>query len=172
MPRFHRCPSLPSGKRDKHPVCFLRPQEQRHLPTLWGIRRFCYKWVTTDGNTDQCYYNNILCNQYHLIRKYGYDFVCFTGSCTVEGVLPPYRKACDNRPFCFAYARAEKDPCPTISKYLEIVYSCEQKGNIFFSHFYENDHSILTYRNKILISLQSWLSVVHLNLGVALQTPS
>ncbi|XP_023194031.1 macrophage mannose receptor 1-like [Xiphophorus maculatus] len=49
------------------------------------------------------------------------------GSCTVEGVLPPYRKACDNRPFCFAYARAEKDPCPTISKYLEIVYSCEQK---------------------------------------------
>uniref|UniRef100_A0A3P9N6S8 F5/8 type C domain-containing protein n=1 Tax=Poecilia reticulata TaxID=8081 RepID=A0A3P9N6S8_POERE len=50
------------------------------------------------------------CNQYHLIRKYGYDFVCFTGSCTVEGVLPQYRKACDNRPFCFAYAHVEKDP--------------------------------------------------------------
>ncbi|XP_014906843.1 macrophage mannose receptor 1 [Poecilia latipinna] len=49
------------------------------------------------------------------------------GSCTVEGVLPQYRKACDNRAFCFAYAHVEQDPCPTISKYLEIVYSCEQK---------------------------------------------
>ncbi|XP_015231842.1 PREDICTED: macrophage mannose receptor 1-like [Cyprinodon variegatus] len=49
------------------------------------------------------------------------------GSCTVEGVLPQYRKACDNRPFCFAYAYTEEDPCPTVSKYLEIVYSCEQK---------------------------------------------
>ncbi|KAM4528248.1 uncharacterized protein PAE49_000185 [Odontesthes bonariensis] len=49
------------------------------------------------------------------------------GSCTVEGVLPMYRKACDNRPFCFAYAHAEVDPCPTVSKYLEIVYTCEQK---------------------------------------------
>lgn len=50
------------------------------------------------------------------------------GSCTVEGVLPGYRKTCDNRPFCFAYAHAETDPCPDVSKYLEIVYSCEQKG--------------------------------------------
>ncbi|GLD55459.1 macrophage mannose receptor 1 [Lates japonicus] len=49
------------------------------------------------------------------------------GSCTVEGVLPYFRKACDNRPFCFAYAHVEVDPCPTVSKYLEIVYSCEQK---------------------------------------------
>ncbi|CAG5867752.1 unnamed protein product [Menidia menidia] len=49
------------------------------------------------------------------------------GSCTVEGILPRYRKACDNRPFCFAYAHVEADPCPDVSKYLEIVYSCEQK---------------------------------------------
>ncbi|XP_023264465.1 macrophage mannose receptor 1-like [Seriola lalandi dorsalis] len=49
------------------------------------------------------------------------------GSCTVEGILPYYRKACDNRPYCFAYAHTDVDPCPTVSKYLEIVYSCEQK---------------------------------------------
>ncbi|XP_051907364.1 macrophage mannose receptor 1 [Hippocampus zosterae] len=49
------------------------------------------------------------------------------GSCMVEGVLPYYRKVCDNRPFCLAYAYAEVDPCPSVSKYLEIVYSCEQK---------------------------------------------
>ncbi|KAG7499177.1 macrophage mannose receptor 1-like [Solea senegalensis] len=48
------------------------------------------------------------------------------GSCTVDGVLPYYRKMCDNRPFCFAYANVEEDPCPAVSKYLEIVYSCEQ----------------------------------------------
>ncbi|TNN53351.1 Macrophage mannose receptor 1 [Liparis tanakae] len=49
------------------------------------------------------------------------------GSCTVDGVLPLFRKMCDNRPYCFAYAHTDVDPCPTISKYLEIVYSCEQK---------------------------------------------
>ncbi|MEQ2275125.1 hypothetical protein XENORESO_021066 [Xenotaenia resolanae] len=49
------------------------------------------------------------------------------GSCTVEGVLPQYRKACDNRAFCYAYAHTEEDPCPSVYKYLEIVYSCEQK---------------------------------------------
>ncbi|KAK5617685.1 hypothetical protein CRENBAI_001663 [Crenichthys baileyi] len=49
------------------------------------------------------------------------------GSCTVEGVLPQYREACDNRAFCFAYAHTEEDPCPSVYKYLEIVYSCEQK---------------------------------------------
>ncbi|XP_047425524.1 macrophage mannose receptor 1 [Mugil cephalus] len=49
------------------------------------------------------------------------------GSCTVSGLLPKYRKMCDNRPFCFAYAHVDQDPCPTVSKYLEIVYSCEQK---------------------------------------------
>lgn len=49
------------------------------------------------------------------------------GECEVEGMLPVYRKACDNRPFCFAYAHVENDPCPSVSKYLEIHYSCEQK---------------------------------------------
>ncbi|KAM7392700.1 hypothetical protein PAMA_007697 [Pampus argenteus] len=49
------------------------------------------------------------------------------GSCTVDGILPQYRKSCDNLPYCFAYAHTEVDPCPTVSKYLEIVYSCEQK---------------------------------------------
>lgn len=61
-----------------------------------------------------------------------YYYCCFLGSCTVQGVFPQYRKQCDNRPFCFAYAHVEQDPCPTISKYLEIVYSCEQKGRFFF----------------------------------------
>lgn len=53
---------------------------------------------------------------------------CYAGSCTVEGVLPLVRKWCDNHQFCFAYAHPPEDPCPTVSKYLEIVYSCEQKG--------------------------------------------
>ncbi|XP_047200502.1 macrophage mannose receptor 1 [Hippoglossus stenolepis] len=50
------------------------------------------------------------------------------GVCTVEGVLPMVRKSCDNRPFCFVYAHTEEDPCPAVSKYMEIVYSCEQKA--------------------------------------------
>lgn len=50
----------------------------------------------------------------------------------MDGVLPGYRKMCDNRPFCFAYAYVETDPCPGVSKYLEIVYSCEQKGEMVF----------------------------------------
>ncbi|XP_026210056.1 LOW QUALITY PROTEIN: macrophage mannose receptor 1 [Anabas testudineus] len=49
------------------------------------------------------------------------------GSCTVEGILPHYRKICDNRAMCFAYAHTEEDPCPNVSKYLEIIYTCEQK---------------------------------------------
>ncbi|XP_024286595.1 macrophage mannose receptor 1 [Oncorhynchus tshawytscha] len=49
-----------------------------------------------------------------------------SGTCTVGGILPLVRKACDNRPFCFLYAYTETDPCPSISKYLEVVYSCEQ----------------------------------------------
>lgn len=53
---------------------------------------------------------------------------CSAGTCTVDGVLPLIRKICDNRRFCFAYAHVDQDPCPTVSKYLEIVYSCEQEG--------------------------------------------
>ncbi|CAL9682123.1 unnamed protein product [Knipowitschia caucasica] len=49
------------------------------------------------------------------------------GSCVVEGILPYYRKHCDKRPFCFVYAHVDEDPCPTVSKYMEITYSCEQK---------------------------------------------
>ncbi|KAJ8338950.1 hypothetical protein SKAU_G00357360 [Synaphobranchus kaupii] len=49
-----------------------------------------------------------------------------SGTCTVEGFLPLVRKTCDNRPFCFLYAHTENDPCPDTSKYLEVVYSCEQ----------------------------------------------
>ncbi|XP_062410864.1 macrophage mannose receptor 1-like [Sardina pilchardus] len=46
-----------------------------------------------------------------------------TGSCTVEGFLPTARN-CDNRPICFLRGVADPDPCPSISKYLEVVYSC------------------------------------------------
>lgn len=70
------------------------------------------------------------------IHKYLQDNHWSVGSCTVEGVLPIYRKICDHRRFCFAYAHAEVDPCPTVSKYLEIVYSCEQKGELFFFFFF------------------------------------
>ncbi|XP_076014518.1 uncharacterized protein LOC143007034 [Genypterus blacodes] len=49
------------------------------------------------------------------------------GSCTVPGVLPAFRKLCDNSPFCFVYAHMDEDPCPKVSKYLQMTYSCEQK---------------------------------------------
>ncbi|KAJ8402327.1 hypothetical protein AAFF_G00368160 [Aldrovandia affinis] len=49
-----------------------------------------------------------------------------SGTCTVEGTLPLMRKNCDNRAYCFLYAYTEEDPCPNISKYLEVVFSCEQ----------------------------------------------
>ncbi|XP_068609207.1 uncharacterized protein [Brachionichthys hirsutus] len=49
------------------------------------------------------------------------------GSCTVDGVFPRYRKSCDNHPYCFLYAHTDVDPCPAVAKYLEVVYSCEQK---------------------------------------------
>ncbi|XP_026880092.2 macrophage mannose receptor 1 [Electrophorus electricus] len=46
--------------------------------------------------------------------------------CTVPGTLEKTRKLCDNHEFCFLYARVDNDPCPSVSKYLEVVYSCEQ----------------------------------------------
>lgn len=48
--------------------------------------------------------------------------------CTVDGTLALARKYCDNREFCFLFAHTETDPCPTVSKYLEVVFSCEQNG--------------------------------------------
>ena len=59
------------------------------------------------------------------------DGHCPAGSCTVDGILPYFRKRCDNHPFCFLYAHTEEDPCPTVSKYLEIVYSCKKVGFAF-----------------------------------------
>ncbi|XP_062340567.1 macrophage mannose receptor 1 [Osmerus eperlanus] len=49
-----------------------------------------------------------------------------SGTCTIDGTLPKVRKLCDNRPYCFLFAHVEEDPCPSISKYFEVVYSCEQ----------------------------------------------
>lgn len=68
----------------------------------------------------------------------------------MEGILPKYRKSCDNRPFCFAYAHTEVDPCPTVSKYLEIIYSCEQKGGLVLLYF--DLHSL---KNNLHISWTS-----------------
>ncbi len=53
----------------------------------------------------------------------------------MDGILPDIREGCDNRQFCVAVANVEEDPCPSVAKYLEIVYSCEQKGELFFSCF-------------------------------------
>uniref|UniRef100_A0A3P9CZZ2 SUEL-type lectin domain-containing protein n=1 Tax=Maylandia zebra TaxID=106582 RepID=A0A3P9CZZ2_9CICH len=64
----------------------------------------------------------------------------FDGSESVGGILPKYRKMCDNLPFCFAYANVDPDPCPTVSKYLELIYSCEQKGNFSIGEKPENPH--------------------------------
>lgn len=105
-------PPLSRGKRHQHPVGFLRAQERRHLSAAGRNRRWS---VASLANRNVGIRTN---------RTAG----CAAGSCTVEGILPGYRKMCDNRPFCFAYAHAENDPCPDVSKYLEIVYSCEQKG--------------------------------------------
>lgn len=66
----------------------------------------------------------------------------------MEGFLPLTRKWCDNRGYCFLYAHTETDPCPTISKYLEVVYSCEQNGRceesllpLFFFFYIPADNS-------------------------------
>lgn len=56
----------------------------------------------------------------------------------MNNILPHYRKTCDNRQFCFVYAHTDPDPCPDISKYLEIVYTCEQKGGLSFLQFKKN----------------------------------
>ncbi|XP_077422497.1 C-type mannose receptor 2-like isoform X2 [Vanacampus margaritifer] len=48
------------------------------------------------------------------------------GSCTVEGVLSHYRRHCDKRRKCHI-ALLKETTCPAVSKYLEMVYSCEQK---------------------------------------------
>lgn len=50
------------------------------------------------------------------------------GVCTVEGTLALARMMCDNREFCFLFAHTDSDPCPTVSKYLEVIFSCEQNG--------------------------------------------
>ncbi|XP_058889912.1 macrophage mannose receptor 1-like [Acipenser ruthenus] len=49
-----------------------------------------------------------------------------SGSCLVENSLATVRQFCENRNHCFLLAHAEHDPCPEVSKYLEVVYSCEQ----------------------------------------------
>ncbi|KAG2466118.1 MRC1 protein, partial [Polypterus senegalus] len=49
-----------------------------------------------------------------------------SGSCHVEGTLKLVRAICENRMACLLYAGTDNDPCPNVSKYLEVVYSCEQ----------------------------------------------
>ncbi|KAM9794140.1 C-type mannose receptor 2-like isoform 1-T1 [Syngnathus typhle] len=44
--------------------------------------------------------------------------------CTVEGALLHYRKECDNCHQCLVKPMKE-DPCPEVSKYLQMVYTCE-----------------------------------------------
>ncbi|KAF4077177.1 hypothetical protein AMELA_G00205040 [Ameiurus melas] len=48
------------------------------------------------------------------------------GNCEVPGTYERVRKQCDNHQFCFLFTYVDNDPCPSISKYLEVVYSCEQ----------------------------------------------
>ncbi|KAG7266658.1 hypothetical protein CRUP_028375 [Coryphaenoides rupestris] len=48
------------------------------------------------------------------------------GQCNAEGILPRVRKECDNRPHCFTFAGMDPEPCPAVSKYLRVTYSCEQ----------------------------------------------
>lgn len=48
--------------------------------------------------------------------------------CEVQGTYERARKQCDNHEFCFLFAHVDNDPCPSTSKYLEVVYSCEQSG--------------------------------------------
>ncbi|KAM9450976.1 lymphocyte antigen 75-like [Clarias gariepinus] len=49
-----------------------------------------------------------------------------TGQCTVPGMYDLVSKQCDNHQACSLFAHTDNDPCPTISKYLEVVYTCEQ----------------------------------------------
>ena len=82
------------------------------------------------------------------------------GKCQVDGVLPLMRKNCDKRAFCFAYAHTENDPCPQVSKYLRITYSCEQMGAEFvvppFLHYPQSP----THWNFVFLS--TWFSPLKL----------
>ncbi|XP_061416055.1 macrophage mannose receptor 1-like [Lethenteron reissneri] len=51
-----------------------------------------------------------------------------TGSCVVPGAVQRVRTHCENRPWCLVRATEDEfgDSCPTITKYLEVTYSCEQ----------------------------------------------
>ncbi|XP_077426406.1 macrophage mannose receptor 1-like isoform X2 [Vanacampus margaritifer] len=48
------------------------------------------------------------------------------GRCAVEGVLAHYRNECDNRQKCHVWPLKDES-CPAVSKYLQMVYSCEPK---------------------------------------------
>ncbi|XP_061147445.1 macrophage mannose receptor 1-like [Syngnathus typhle] len=47
-------------------------------------------------------------------------------TCSVEGILPRYRKLCNGQQKCHIEVLEDKS-CPATSKYLQMVYSCEQK---------------------------------------------
>ncbi|XP_062868150.1 macrophage mannose receptor 1 [Trichomycterus rosablanca] len=48
------------------------------------------------------------------------------GTCTVPGTYQRIRTQCDNHQSCFLFTHVDNDPCPSVSKYMEVVYSCEQ----------------------------------------------
>ncbi|XP_037127372.1 macrophage mannose receptor 1-like [Syngnathus acus] len=47
-------------------------------------------------------------------------------TCSVEGIVPLYRKMCNSQQKCHIEV-SEDESCPAPSKYLQMVYSCEQK---------------------------------------------
>ncbi|KAM9776076.1 secretory phospholipase A2 receptor-like isoform 2-T2 [Syngnathus typhle] len=62
-------------------------------------------------------------------------------TCVVRGALPHYRRKCDNHQYCLADPfEAVRETCPAVSKYLHMVYSCEQK--VCFDSLVEADEHI------------------------------
>lgn len=72
------------------------------------------------------------------------------GNCEVPGTYERVRKQCDNHQFCFFFAYVDNDPCPSISKYLEVVYSCEQNGTWMWRwRWRRRGHERCSFKSKI-----------------------
>uniref|UniRef100_A0A3Q3VUN5 SUEL-type lectin domain-containing protein n=1 Tax=Mola mola TaxID=94237 RepID=A0A3Q3VUN5_MOLML len=83
-------------------------------------------------NDDNCFMTAVVCEDTSAVLHCPSESVINIQS-AFFGRKSPHRNMCDNRPFCFALAYVEDDPCPSVSKYLEIVYSCEQRAQYGWS---------------------------------------
>lgn len=79
---------------------------------------------------------------------------------------------CDNHAICFAYAHTEVDPCPSVSKYLEITFTCEQKGQLIFFFYFERFPKMPEWSNAPVFGCSQCVCMVWVLRMETSQTPS